>query len=236
MSFLTAKWENLIMVNYVINPKILEPYLPSGTQLDFFEGNCYISLVGFMFKNTRVLGIKVPYHVNFEEVNLRFYVKQNDKRGVVFIKEIVPKPLITFIANSLYNEHYQTCKMTHDVDSTNNHYGYHWEIKEKRQSLSVITEQDTIPLIENSEAEFIAEHYYGYTKHKNKTFEYEVKHPKWKQKNVIDYNINVDFEINYGSEFKILSQLTPKSVFLATGSNISVENKHIINPIYTKHP
>jgi len=232
MSFLTAKWENLIMANYVINPEILEPYIPSGTQLDFFGGNCYISLVGFMFKNTKVLGIKMPGHINFEEVNLRFYVKRNDKRGVVFIKEIVPKPLITFIANSLYNEHYQTCKMKHDSDTANNHYSYHWKIKEKWQSISVTTEQNTIPLIENSEAEFIAEHYYGYTKHKNKTFEYEVKHPKWKQKGVINYDINVDFAANYGLEFGMLNQLIPNSVFFATGSDISVENKRIINPFY----
>ncbi|WP_347922652.1 DUF2071 domain-containing protein [Pontimicrobium sp. SW4] len=233
MSFLTAKWENLIMANYVINSEILKPHIPSGTQLDFFEGNCYISLVGFMFKNTKVLGIKMPYHINFEKVNLRFYVKRNDKRGVVFIKEIVPKPLITFIANSLYNEHYQTCKMKHDEDNTNNHYSYHWKIKEKWQSLSVKTKQNTIPIIENSEAEFIAEHYYGYTKGKHKTFEYEVKHPKWKQKEIINYDINVNFAANYGSEFRMLNQLMPKSVFLATGSDISVENKRIINPIYT---
>jgi len=233
MSFLTAKWENLIMANYVINPRILEPYLPSGTQLDFFENNCYISLVGFMFKNTKVLGLKMPYHINFEEVNLRFYVKNNDKRGVVFIKEIVPKPLITFIANSLYNEHYQTCKMNHKEDIKNNLYSYDWEIKDKWQSLSVKTKHNTTPLIENSKAEFIAEHYYGYTKHKNKTYEYEVKHPKWKQKEVIEYAINVDFAANYGSDFKILNQLTPTSIFLAIGSDISVENKRIINPIYT---
>ncbi len=232
MSFLTAKWENLIMANYVINPEILKPYIPLGTQLDFFEDKCYISLVGFMFKDTKVLGLKLPYHVNFEEVNLRFYIKNKEKRGVVFIKEIVPKSLITFVANTLYHEHYQTCKMKHEEDNDKNVYRYNWKNKAKWQTLSVKTKQNTIPLDENSEAEFIAEHYYGYTKYKNKTFEYEVKHPKWEQKTVIDYNINVDFEANYGSEFKMLNQLTPTSVFLAVGSDISVENKRTINPIY----
>lgn len=108
MSFLTAEWKNLIMANYEINSEILKPYIPKGTEIDYFNGKCFISLVGFMFKDTKVFGIKFPFHVNFEEVNLRFYVKKGDKRGVVFIKEIVPKPLITFVANSVYHEHYQT--------------------------------------------------------------------------------------------------------------------------------
>jgi uncharacterized protein YqjF (DUF2071 family) len=117
MSFLKAHWKNLIMVNYDIDPKILEPYIPKHTSLDLFEGRCLISLVGFMFKDTKVLGLKFPNHINFEEVNLRFYVKHNDKRAVVFIKEIVPKSLITFIANTFYNEHYETHQMEHVNDS-----------------------------------------------------------------------------------------------------------------------
>ena len=39
---------------------------------------CYVSLVGFMFKNTRLLNIPIPFHTDFEEVNLRFYVKHFD--------------------------------------------------------------------------------------------------------------------------------------------------------------
>ena len=116
-SFLKAKWRKLVMVNYEVNPEILEKYVPNGTELDFFEGKCYVSLVGFMFLNTRLLGVKIPFHSNFEEVNLRFYVKREVegevKRGVVFIKEIVPKPAITFVANTIYKEKYETLSMKH---------------------------------------------------------------------------------------------------------------------------
>jgi uncharacterized protein YqjF (DUF2071 family) len=231
MSFLKAHWKNLIMVNYDIDPKILEPYIPKHTSLDLFEGRCLISLVGFMFKDTKVLGLKFPNHINFEEVNLRFYVKHNDKRAVVFIKEIVPKSLITFIANTFYNEHYETHQMEHVNDSKNNSYSYHWNHNGSKQQFSVKTKNNSISLQPNSEAEFIAEHYYGYTKHKNRTFEYEVKHPSWLQKEVIDYNINVDFQLVYGSKFKILNTTKPSSVFLAEGSLISVENKSLIKAI-----
>lgn len=228
MTFLTANWDNLIMINYTINPEILKPYVPNGTQLDLFNGKCYISLVGFMFNNTKVLGVKCPFHINFEEVNLRFYVKHNDKRGVVFIKEIVPKPLITFIANTIYHEHYQTCEMSHINDTQKNSFSYRWKMHNDWQSITVQTSNDETTLEPNSEAEFIAEHYFGYTKHDNRTFEYEVKHPKWMQKTVNDFNLNVDFEKNYGKVFKVLNNLSPTSVFLAIGSKISVGKKRKI--------
>src|SRR5690606_13167454 len=117
MSFLKAEWRKLAIANYVINPAVLAKYIPPGTELDLWNGNCYVSLVGFMFKNTKLLGLKIPFHINFEEVNLRFYVKRFEngtwKRGVVFIKEIVPKPALAFIANSIYKEHYETMPMLH---------------------------------------------------------------------------------------------------------------------------
>ncbi|MBT8255930.1 MAG: DUF2071 domain-containing protein, partial [Bacteroidia bacterium] len=110
MSFLKAEWRKLILVNYVVDPKILEPYIPNDTQLDLWQDKCYVSLVGFMFQNTKLLGVKVPGHVNFEEVNLRFYVKRkvgNEwRRGVVFIKELVPKWALSFVANTVYGESY----------------------------------------------------------------------------------------------------------------------------------
>ena len=117
MSFLKAEWRRLAIANYEIDPKLLETYLPYKTELDLWNGKTYVSLVGFMFKNTKVLGLKIPFHVNFEEVNLRFYVKRYEdgiwKRGVVFVKEIVPKHAVTIVANTIYNEHYQTLKMRH---------------------------------------------------------------------------------------------------------------------------
>ncbi len=117
MSFLTAEWRKLAFANYEVSPDMLLPYLPYGTELDLWKDRCYVSLIGFMFQETRLKGIKIPFHVNFEEVNLRFYVKRWSgkewRRGVVFIKEIVPKPAIAFVANTLYNENYQSLPMKH---------------------------------------------------------------------------------------------------------------------------
>ena len=227
MTFLTAKWQQLILINYKINPDILHPFIPKGTQLDLYNNTCYVSLVGFLFKDTSVLGIKLPYHINFEEVNLRFYVRYNNKRGVVFIKEIVPKPLITLIANALYKEHYQTCKMSHQITKNNQTktVKYNWKINNQWQSIKVHSKCKTQPILPNTEAEFITEHYYGYTKHKHTTFEYEVTHPTWEQYPILETAIDVDFGQTYGNVFSFLNKTKPSSVLLAKGSEISVLNK-----------
>lgn len=231
MSFLTAQWNNLVLVNYSINPEILNPYVPKGTELDFYNNTCYISLVGFLFNNTKLLGLPIPFHTNFEEVNLRFYVKRKEgnewKRGVVFIKELVPKPALTFIANTVYKEHYQSVAMKHEIKEMNTSllFNYSWKMNNQWQNISIETVKGLTLILPNTEADFICEHYFGYTKHKNTTFEYEVKHPSWKQLKVIDYNIEVDFKLNYGSDFDFLNTQKPISVILAKGSKISVENK-----------
>lgn len=117
MSFLTAEWRKLAMINYIVDDRLLLPYLPSGTLLDYRHGQCYVSLVGFMFLNTKLLGVPIPFHRNFEEVNLRFYVKRKHgnewRRGGVFIKEFVTKAAISLVANTIYKENYQTMKMNH---------------------------------------------------------------------------------------------------------------------------
>lgn len=235
MSFLTAQWKNLALVNYEIDEAVLQKYLPGGTVLDLWNGKCYVSLVGFLFHNTRLLGLKIPFHVNFEEINLRFYVKRFEngswKRGVVFIKEIVPKPALTLVANTVYGENYQTLPTRHFIGQKADliAFTYQWKANNKWNTVLVETEKSLSVIEKNSEAEFITEHYFGYTKTgKKTTYEYEVKHPKWEQHKVLDYNIDVDFDTVYGKEFGFLNTVKPLSVILAKGSEISVENKRKI--------
>ncbi|WP_264531406.1 YqjF family protein [Flavobacterium sp. N502540] len=232
MNFLKAEWKNLALFNYEIDAEILEKYTPSGTEIDIWNNKCYVSLVGFMFKNTKVLGVKVPFHINFEEVNLRFYVKRFEKgewkRGVVFIKEIVPKKVITYMANTLYQEHYETQKMNHSIMDNENTtvFIYQWKKEEKWNTIQLETEKNLIEIAVDSEAEFITEHYFGYTKiDEETTFEYEVQHPRWKQFEVLNHNIDIDFQKTYGKDFQFLQHAKPTSVFLAKGSEITVQNK-----------
>lgn len=230
MSFLKAEWRKLILINYEIDPALLAPYIPAKTTLDLYQGKCLISLVGFMFVNTKILGIKVPFHINFEEVNLRFYVKRETpeawRRGVVFIKEIVPKRTISAVANGVYKEHYETCKMTHnwDITAENLMIGYGWKSKGKWQHIEVKAENKATPTDLESDTAFISEHYWGYTRINNhSSFEYEVTHPVWDVYPVLTHKIDVDFGLVYGSNFDFLNTTTPTSIMLAEGSEITVE-------------
>lgn len=234
-TFLTATWKNLIMANYVVDPAVLKPYLPSGTELDYWNGKTYISLVGFMFLNTKILGIPIPFHRNFEEVNLRFYVRYLHegewRRGVVFVKEIVPKLAITLVANTLYGEHYMTCPMKNSLEESPERLkvAYSWKYKKEWNTLAVSCPNQLKTIETGSEAEFITEHYWGYTKlKKNKTSQYEVGHPIWDVYEVDDYTIDCNYELLYGKDFVSTLNNEPSSVFMAKGSEIFVKKGQLI--------
>ena len=235
MSFLKAEWRQLALANYEIDPDLLKPYMPWGTELDVWEGTNYVSLVGFMFLNTRMLGMKIPFHVNFEEVNLRFYVRRKEgkewKRGVVFIRELVPRPALAFVANTLYKERYLSVPMDHRwaEGENNREVEYSWKMKGRSHRIYIDASLTAVPMEAGSEEEFITEHYWGYARvSEKKTFEYEVTHPRWYCYPVNSYEVDVDFGKVYGPEFDFLNQATPKSVMLAQGSEITVENKRTI--------
>ena len=233
MKFLTAEWRKLVIINYEVEPKVLNNYLPKGVELDYWEGKCYVSLIGFMFLNTKLLGIPVPFHRNFEEVNLRFYVRKFEnnewKRGVVFIKEIVPKIALKLVANIFYNEHYEKLPMKNSIVESGNllKVSYSWKTK-NWNSIKIEAENTQIPFEQGSEFDFITEHYYGYTKNKNKTSEYEVQHPQWNFYKVKNYEISLDFTDSYGEDFQFLNQQKPISVMLAEGSEVTVKTKSFL--------
>lgn len=223
--FLTAEWRDLIMVNYEVSPDLLASRVPRGTELDLHDGRCFVSLVGFMFLDTRVLDFLVPFHINFEEVNLRFYVRRETegeiRRGVVFVKEIVPKAAIALIARKIYGEPYERWRMSHFRDAL--HVRYSWEKGECQNSISVESGENLGVPPEGSHEEFIIEHYWGYTKRgEDRTDEYKVEHPKWALFFAGDPRIDVDFGCTYGEEFAFLGDEAAYSVVLAKGSEIAV--------------
>jgi uncharacterized protein YqjF (DUF2071 family) len=234
--FLTAEWRKLIIVNYQVSRDLLIPYLPANVDLDYYDGDLYVSLVGFLFKNTKIKGFRIPGHINFEEVNLRFYVKRKApngemRRGVVFIKEIVPKKMIVAVANTVYKEHYVAKKMKHKILRDQDiKVSYSWLHDRKWNRMAVVAKSVGRLVEKGSKAHFITDHFWGYTK-KNEyvTSEYEVGHPTWKAYDIVGHNIRVDFGANYGREFSFLSEAEPDSVILAEGSEIFVNDGQLIN-------
>jgi uncharacterized protein len=117
--FLRAEWRHVAILNYGVDRAALAGLVPRGTELDEWKGRTYLSVVGFLFRNTRVLGLPIPFHRNFEEVNLRFYVRRRTadgwRRAVVFVKEIVPRAAVAVVARALYNENYVALPMGHEI-------------------------------------------------------------------------------------------------------------------------
>jgi uncharacterized protein YqjF (DUF2071 family) len=230
-TFLTAEWRKLIMAQYEVAPEALTPWLPGGVELDLFEGKCFVSLVGFLFEKVRLKGIPVPLHTHFEEINLRFYVRQREpdgtwRRGVVFISEFVPRSAIAFIARAFYEEPYTRMPTQHHIrthqDTLFVEYG--WKHHGKWQSVGVEADPTPRPMQPGGIEEFITEHYWGYTKRKDgTTATYAVKHPRWQTYPIKRFDIAADFGALYGSLMAGMDANQPASVLLAEGSEVSVD-------------
>lgn len=237
-AFLTANWEYLAMINYEVDPAILKKHVPTVTEIDLFEGKALVSVVGFLFKNTKVFGLRWPWHINFEEVNLRYYVRRFDgtawRRGVGFVSEIVPKVCISEMANRLYNEHYSTAKMWHTIDESPAEISasYHWKKRGAAVNhIKIIAENRLTDILSGSEAEFILEHYFGYNQLNARTvIEYGVEHPRWQVYPVTEFELDCDVAGLYGADFEpFIKDIKPHSVFLAKGSEVTVRK-----PVYLR--
>ncbi|HWB31567.1 MAG TPA: DUF2071 domain-containing protein [Acidobacteriaceae bacterium] len=229
-TFLTAEWRKLIMAQYEVAPSVLTPWLPRGLELDLFHGRCYVSLVGFLFDRVRIKGLALPFHTRFEEVNLRFYVTRPERdgthrRGVVFIGEFVPRPAITVVARTFYEEPYTTLPMRHaaSVSSEMLSVSYAWKHSGRWHSLAVEAAPTAQPIAPGSEEEFITEHYWGYTKRTHgATSEYGVEHPRWHTYPIRSFAVDADLGALYGPAFASLNVRRPASILLAEGSAVRV--------------
>ena len=219
--FLTAEWRMLAMLNWRVDAALVQPYLPRGTELDFHAGETFVSVVGFLFRDTRLLGVPVPFHRTFEEVNLRFYIRRADRRAVAFIREIVPRQAIATVAHLAYNEPYVALPMRHRHGRAEASYawkhGGHWI------ELLVRGEGEAEPLAPGSLEEFIAEHYWGYCAQRDGgTVEYRVEHPPWRVWQSKEARLSPAAAEFYPPAFAATLRRAPDSAFLADGSAVTV--------------
>ena len=238
--FLTAKWRHLAMLNYEIDPKVLQPLVPAGTELDDWRGQTFASVVGFLFLDTRVLGIPIPYHRNFEEVNLRFYVRRKAdegwRRAVVFVKEIVPRVAIAWVARALYGENYVAHPMRNTIGVENDTgpgprtVSYSWWVRGAENRMEITVAGDFEAVAEGSAEAFITEHYWGYARRRGGgTTEYRVEHPRWRVLEARAARLDCDIADLYGDQFVEFLQ-SPVSAFLADGSEITVFKGAVLPP------
>jgi uncharacterized protein YqjF (DUF2071 family) len=225
--FLTARWSNLLLVTYAIGEESLRLRLPDGLELDTIDGTPFVSLVAFDFQDTKVKGVKWPGFVNFPEINLRFYVREpnSGRRGVCFIRELVPSRAIARIARSLYNEPYQFTKMQSSVHDNGQFImaQHDWDWNKRAHRLRVSSNARPFTPKPDSREHFFKEHQWGFgSSKKGETLIYEVRHPHWEVYPVRSYTVDVDFGTLYGAEFAALNDAKPYSVVHAVGSEIEV--------------
>jgi uncharacterized protein YqjF (DUF2071 family) len=226
--FLTANWRYLAILSFVVDPKILAPFVPPGTEIDFENGETFLSVVGFLFLDTRLLGLPVPLHRDFEELNLRFYVRKKSadmwRRGVVFVRELVPRRAVAMVARTFYGENYLAVPMKHQIDHDESKISveYSWRRRRKWESLRMGGSGEPQPILAGSHAEFITEHHWGYTCFRGGCSEYRVEHPRWKVWNAERFEFSANVADLYGNQFVEPLSVAPRSALIADGSPIEV--------------
>ncbi len=228
--FLTARWEHLLLLNYEVDAALLQPLVPAGTELDPLGGRHLVSLVGFRFVDTRLRGLPIPWHRDFEEVNLRFYVRRRGpdgawRRAVTFVRELVPRWAIATVARSLYNEPYLAVPMWHRLAVDAAEGGtvrYGWRFRGESFTMEATVTGPAQPFAVDSEAELITEHYWGYTRQRDGgTLEYQVEHPAWQV-----WDAAATFSgaaaLLYGPAFGEVLSGRASSAILAEGSPVAV--------------
>jgi uncharacterized protein len=233
-SFLSAHWRYLAMLNYIVDRRLIEPLVPPGTEIDYENGQTFLSIVGFLFLDARLRGLPIPLHRNFEEVNLRFYVRRKSadtwRRGVVFIRELVPRRAIALVARAFYGENYFALSMKHDIEHVDLRLNveYSWQRAKKWESLKMSAVGEPQPILAGSHTEFITEHYWGYTCVRDGCSEYRVEHPRWKIWNATDFKLDADVRALYGEQFAETLNQPPCSAFIADGSSIEIWTREIL--------
>jgi uncharacterized protein YqjF (DUF2071 family) len=237
--FLTARWENLVMLNFEIDPELLKAYVPAGVQLDTFQDRHFISIVGFQFRDVRIRGLAIPWHREFEEVNLRFYVRRHGhdgvRRGVVFLSEVVRLRAVAAIANWRYNERYvvapTSCQLRwphHDVPGR---FEYRWGAVSAGAEFA----GDSQLPAPNSLEEFITEHYWGYAMQRDGgTMEYAVEHRPWRVWSARSSWLEGDLAKFYPPEFATYLLRPAASALVAEGSPVVVHRGQrlpVVSPI-----
>jgi uncharacterized protein YqjF (DUF2071 family) len=237
--FLTAEWRWLVMVNFEVDPALLTPLVPAGTELDLWRGRALASVVGFRFLRTRILGVPVPFHRDFDEVNLRFYVRRvadgEVRRGVVFVREVVPRGAIAFVARTVYNERYVSLPMRSRITPPSpdaaGRFEYAWHYRGRWNRVAASVSGEPALTAADGEETFVTEHYWGYAAQPDgSTVEYAVEHPRWRVWTARDVRFECDVARLYGPGFVPWLTRPPTSAFVADGSAVCVRRGRRLTP------
>lgn len=232
---ISTEFRKVALLNFIIPSEVVKKYLPEHTRLDYYNGQCMISLVGFQVKKLKVADVKVPLLKDFEEIDLQIYVRRFDggkwRKGVVIINRIFDQPGAATLTNSIFKTNYTSLPTTGTVQETEDFIKvkYSWQYKEIDQNFWVKSNRLAAPYGKDTEAGFILDRTYGYLKAGEDTYEYEIKHVDWHLYTVEEYAVDVDFSRQFDPALNILNGQTPHSVIFTEGSTIEFGENQQIN-------
>ena len=230
--FLTAEWRHLVMLSYEVDLDVPAPLVPAGLALDLWHGRALVSVVGFRFLDARVLGAAIPRHRDFDEVNLRFYVRRDmpggeTRHGVVFVRELVSRLAVALLARLAYNEPYRAVRMRsatpRGASDAPGRLAYEWRIGGAWEGLAATAVGAPTAPEPGSQEAFVTQHHWGYTRQRDGgTAEYEVVHPPWRVWTAGGATLTMDVARLYGPAFAPALARAPGSALVAEGSSVIV--------------
>ncbi|MCY2687409.1 DUF2071 domain-containing protein [Salinimicrobium sp. TH3] len=231
---ISSEFRKVALITYTISAEVVEKYLPDHTKLDFYNGECLISLVGFQVQKLKVSGVKLPLLKDFEEIDLQIYVKRFDgakwRKGVVVIKRIFDQPGAAALTNTIFKTNYTSLQATGTIKETEESLvvKYSWQYNKMNQNFQVRSSHLAAPYDTNTEAAFLLDRPYGYLKAGEKTFEYQLDHVDWHLYTVEEYAVDIDFSRQFDPAFNLLNEQNPRSVILTEGSTVEIGENQLV--------
>lgn len=222
---ITAAWTNIAVVTWEVEPDLLAPYVPPTLSLNLRDSMAFVSLVGLQFSNLRVRGVRVPGHQHFDEINLRFYVRKTGYQGVTFIREYAPRPLAALMARILYSEPYRAAPVRGRItaDEATIVAGYEIDYGGRTSQFSLTGQRPPVRPDNTTLEHFLLEQHWGFTTTRGgQMMRYEVEHPVWHIYPIVSYTLDFDFAAVYGPKWAVLGESEPRSLVLATGSDVTI--------------
>lgn len=109
---MSQRWCNVLFAHWPVPARILRDQIPSTLTLDTWEDQAWLGIVPFCMEAVRPRGIPaLPGVSHFPELNLRTYVRRNDKPGVWFFSLDAGHPLAVRLARTFFHLPYFDARM-----------------------------------------------------------------------------------------------------------------------------
>ena len=238
-TFVSAYWSDLILLSYAVPDRLLLPRI-APFDLDYWDGQAYVSVVGFHFGKTRILGVPpgplLPNVANFAQWNLRTYVRRKVNEvgsshakqaagGIVFLKEFVPSPMVTGLVRTLYNENYVTAPLSLTLQSEGNTLDvcYSLEVGGRKHTIAAKSVLAPSKLKAGSADEFFIERYWGSPgAYGNKVISFQIAHAPWNTYDISSCDVDADFGLLYGKDWEFLNNRKPDYAAWCDGSSVGI--------------